>query len=179
MNHEIEQLSPAGMQRRDQMLADLKGHMRTLHHRRRVRRSVVVAGSMALFFGSILTSVWLLSKDRAAPPVNQIADGSHGEKQNAVASLPAVIVEMVQTDPGIVVRWRAQPAPQWVLASDDELLESLAAANKQTGLIRSGSRVWLTNDVTTETTPPASDSSSGGIPSPSVARAKSKPSPRG
>ena len=179
MNHELETLSPTGARRRERMLADLKDQMCALHARRRTRRRIAAAGSMILVVGVIVSSAWFASRNRAIQGTNPVVSGKHIGAPNPAESPPAPIVELVRTDPGIVDRWRAQPVSQCVMVSDDELLESLAAANKQTGLIRSRGHTWLTNDVATEATPPPSNSSSSGMQSTSVAHNHVQSSPRG
>lgn len=184
MNNDREQLSPAGTQRREQMLAELTGQMRTIHHRRRTRRSLVLAGCVVITGASIVGAIWLVSVDHRARAVEQLVNGTDVSKPLVVEqeSQEIVVVRMIQTDPTIVERWRAHPTQQCVMVDDDELLDDLAAADKHAGLIRSQGRVWLTQDVATPTpgaNAPAIDSSSSAIQSSRVARAMSRSAPRG
>ncbi len=114
-------LSPPGRARRDAMLDELVGYMRRTHRLRTIRRRLVDAvavGGLGMLIG---TAAWVFGSHRPL-------DGPPGGGRDEV-SPPAHRVLVRQID-------------------DSELLRMLAEIGRPAGLVRSGSRVWLTNAVT-------------------------------
>ena len=140
------QLSPAGEARRDAMLGELIGTMRRVHRRRRTRRAALATACMIALSGS-LTALVLLSQ---SPP-------QQGERL-VEGPRPSAVFAMVSTDPGVLQRYGARPTSAVQLIDDDALLAELTAIDRPTGLVRSGGRVWLTENVVdsdAEDPPPA------------------------
>ena len=114
-------LSPAGRARRDAMLDELVGYMRRTHRLRTIRRrlsDLVAVGGLAMFIGA---AAWVFGSYIAS-------DGPLSGGRDEV-SPPAQMVLVRHID-------------------DSELLKMLAEIGRPAGLVRSGSRVWLTNAVT-------------------------------
>ncbi len=114
-------LSPAGRARRDAMLDELVGYMRRTHRLRTIRRRLVDAmavGGLGMLIG---IAAWVFVSHRVS---NDPPGGGRDE-----FSLPAHRVLVRNID-------------------DSELLRMLAEIGRPAGLVRSGSRVWLTNAVT-------------------------------
>ncbi len=114
-------LSPAGRARRDAMLDELVGYMRRTHRLRTIRRrlsNLVAVGGLGMLIGA---AAWVFGSHRPS-------EGPPGGGRDDV-SPPAHRVLVRQID-------------------DSELLRMLAEIGRPAGLVRSGSRVWLTNAVT-------------------------------
>lgn len=151
-------LSQSGIERREQMLNELLGEMKSVHRRRRIRRHVTVA-SLALIVFAATTAVWLSIDQRsrvvAPSPHDSPIAGNRSTNDNAdegtspsVSPPSSMIVELVQTEPHIVDRYRVVAKPHVEILDDASLLRELAQLNRPAGLIRSEGRTWLTADVT-------------------------------
>ncbi len=114
-------LSPAGRARRDAILDELVGYMRRTHRLRTIRRrllDLVAVGGLGMLIG---VAAWVFGSHW---PPDGLPRGGRDE-----VSPPAHRVLVRQID-------------------DSELLRMLAEIGRPAGLVRSGSRVWLTNAVT-------------------------------
>ena len=142
---ELEQgrprLSAEGVARRDAMRSSLT---KAVVRRRRIRTTTRAA--MALLV--MLALVWTLTPDRLqtldAPGQTNLAKGPSVTDQPG----SAIAVAVVQDDPSILERFRVAPTLSLTVFMDDaQLLEQLAKAGMETGIIRSGDLFMLTSDV--------------------------------
>jgi len=156
-NHEpFNQLSAAGLQRRDEMMHELIADMRRLHRRRRIQRQVMIGGMAPIIAMIAIGLLWrgLSQHEPDAPRMTANKSNASSapplpsDDNSNAAPAPSTIVVRVQTDPTIVERWRAAPTSSAVIIDDQALLDTLAALDRPAGLIRSQGRLWLTRPVT-------------------------------
>jgi hypothetical protein len=150
MTHEPEgTLSAAGERRRDAMLGTLVDEMKALHRRRRARRRIAGAATLAvLAIGLTVTFTVLPTAGPPAEPPTVIVEApAPGDIAPAVA---ATGITVVRTDPDILDRYRAAPVDRSgiIPLDDDALLVVLASMDRPAGLIRRGDHTWLTTEVT-------------------------------
>jgi hypothetical protein len=129
-----EDLSPAGIARRE---AILNTTLRAVRRRRRARRAAVGAiGATAALL------VFLLWPGRL--PTVQPADPG---RIVAPPRLAEWHVEIVPLDTTVTDRLTVHDTPQtWTILGDDELIGVLAAAGQQAGLIRLNGETMLVTD---------------------------------
>lgn len=149
MNSEnpLQPLSDEGVQRKQHMLDELTGHMRRLQHQRRTQRRIATA-IIAPLLCLAAWWMWSIASPTPQPPV-QVT-------QNAPANLSSQSADPPQRFNHVqTVRTRDMPSSIIVSTrtgsqylSDDGLLDALARLDRHAGLVRTDSRVWLTNDVT-------------------------------
>lgn len=160
-NHDsaAEPLSPRGVARRDAILRDLeRAQRRRARSRTAARVSVAAlpllaaAGALWLFTSSSTTPTHTPSTASAptdAPGSAAPRDRSHETVEPAPAEQPVderPRITIVRNDPGIVDRLAAQPQDPPVrveLLDDAALLEALAEAGLDYGLIRTQGRVFI------------------------------------
>ncbi len=114
-------LSPAGRARRDAMLDELVGYMRRTHRLKMIRRRLVDAVAVVGLGMLLGIAAWVF--------------GSHGPSDDPPGG---GLVESSRPADRVLVRQ----------IDDSELLRMLAEIGRPAGLVRSESRVWLTNAVT-------------------------------
>jgi hypothetical protein len=157
---DAQKLSPVGQARRDAMLGELTDYMRHVHGARRMRRRVGAAcGVVAVVFSLAvlaLSGTWspkvapgggdlpLARSGHDGPEMKSSTDGDAPTPRGSAGC----DIRIVQTDPAVLERYRARPAARVILLDDRELLATLAAMNRPTGLIRYQGRAWLTANVT-------------------------------
>jgi hypothetical protein len=146
-------LSTSGQTRRDAMLAELQDNMSRLHAACHVRRRAASLAVPIIVLGGL---VWLCWPERApsAPlathsrpsvlPKAALNESVGGQPQRAFH------VARVHTDLHAVDRLRANAVTTAARLSDGDLIGTLAAIDRPTGLVRSGDRIWLTRVVTDE-----------------------------
>jgi hypothetical protein len=124
------------------------------HHsaRRRRRRAALGATAALLLLGVVLI---------AMPPAQQPAPiVSETPFHVPPVEPPRVLVEFahITTDPAVLDRYLVRDStPRLsVVIGDEELLELLNEIGRPTGLVRAGSRVWLTSSVRDEEVRPPS-----------------------
>ncbi len=129
-------LSPAGRRRRDTMLGDLLRTMGAVHRRRRRRRRARATGALIALAVALTAAVPAFRLPRVPGPPPR-------------AAAPRVTVEFVVSDPTILDRCAIPPsmARRTTILDDEALVTALAAIDRPSGLVRTGGRVWLTNDV--------------------------------
>jgi len=136
MIDDFEPLSPEGLRRREEILLLAKHDVR-----RRRRRVLVVRGACAVI-GVIATGLWLhhpLSIPRENRP--QIAVRHQPTTQPPTSAVQIVFIE---TDPAAVSRlFIRDEKPKWQRLGDDALLQSLADAGTQAGLVSVNGREML------------------------------------
>lgn len=126
--------------RRQRMLTELISDMRQFHRRRRIRRKLTAAATMALL-AIAATFAWSWSRsDQATQPSGPIATVD----EFPIAQTAATI-ELVQTDPTITSRWRAARSQLTHInvVDDQSLLQVLAQMHRPAGLVRMDDRAWL------------------------------------
>ncbi len=144
-------LSPEGRARLERMKADLAPEVTRSAGRRRARRRVFQGGAAALALVGALSLALLVQGRPRGPNGGESATVAHGEEAPA-ANEPASVLDfaIVETDrtasQGLIIREVVDPAPY--VMDDQELLRTLAAMGRPTGLVRTEGRVWLTEDVT-------------------------------
>ncbi len=172
-----EQLSSAGCARREAMLDDLRAEVVTRGaQRRRARARNRAIGVSSLGLVIIAAAVVALTVRTPAPgpgapineprahndplPTDEAAPPRPTHQRSQVLILQLVIdpdrtpIRIVQVEPGVARRFstatraRSGALPQILYLNDAELLTTLAAAGRPTGLVRSEGRVWLTASVT-------------------------------
>lgn len=146
----LEQLSSAGLARREVMLGELVGVMKRTHRGRRVRRRLLATGGgVCLVF--LLIRLALLGASDPSDPA-RIAENPTGSSEVVypaeAPSRPASITVIVKTDASILERCRAEPTQRIVRMDDSMLLETLASINRPAGLIRYGGQTRLSTPVT-------------------------------
>ncbi len=143
--------SAEGLRRKRVMLAELQGAM----VRRRCQRSAARAGAVgAVPALAIGVATWMLIHTGGGPTGRNLAreaTGSVPSETPPLAPRPVMTrarLECVQTDPERVHRFIVSaPAKPLVPIDDDELLEALAQAGARCGIVRSGSRVLVTDNT--------------------------------
>lgn len=145
-------LSPRGMARRGSMLAELDGVMR----RRNARR---VAGRVAVGVAPLLlVAAVIWGRGVGAPNKPRPSGESPVARGPEVVGVPASMVQIVQTDAGILSRITMLTGePRVTLISDSELQTLLASQGKPTGFVRTGGRMILVTDFTPRETKDAPD----------------------
>jgi len=126
-------LTPAGAARREAMRGALE---RGVVRRRRGRMALRWSAAAAL----VLATLPALRGPEWTP--------IHIEPRPGPGPIARADVEVVRDDPGVLERCAGSAPPRLVQRiDDDELLTTLAAASRPTGLIRVPGRVILTADV--------------------------------
>jgi hypothetical protein len=145
-----DQVSAGGAERRKRMLPELMQQMKQVHRARRVRRRAVAVTVPVLVVVLSAVAWQVVSRPSAHQPHESAANSNpfklHDISQHQAPG-PTVSIVRVQTNPGIVERYRAASVPRAIVLDDDALLVALADLNRPAGLIRSEGRVWLTADV--------------------------------
>jgi hypothetical protein len=156
---EIRRLSDTGRERRDRMLDELLGEVQRVHRGRRVRRRAAIIAIPAILIAVTIAWQWLpLSHvgEADSNPVARVPPENPGSRSDPAIVPPSVaVVSVVRTSENVLDRYRASSRPHAHALTDDELLETLAALDRPTGIVRAGERVWLTR--------PVSDDSGGGV----------------
>lgn len=140
-NYTETPLSPQVEQRRERMLADLLGEVRRVRRTRRVLRRVAGVSSVAVAAALALTVL--------GPGDVPFGRGRHAQVSTG-GQHPRVTVSIVQTDPDVLKRLRAEPTGDVVLLDDRALVETLTALNRPAGVVRTPDGAWLTAPVTDE-----------------------------
>ncbi|RMH27456.1 MAG: hypothetical protein D6693_05395 [Planctomycetota bacterium] len=130
-------LSPEGARRRDAMREALVAHAAARFERRRRRRRARRAGALVV---TLAGGAWLTAT--LTQPGGRV--GGHGPTGPTAGGAPGPALITVTVDRTLV-------DPATVAISDDELLETLNAMGRPTGLARIGGRVVLTDNVTDDT----------------------------
>ncbi|MHC5115416.1 MAG: hypothetical protein ACYTGP_13435 [Planctomycetota bacterium] len=140
-----DDLTPAGRERRESMLAGLIDDMHRVHRTRRRRRAMVAAASL----GALLAVSALMLVPATPPEVGdeQLAHDTPAVDPAPPAPRPVMTVGFVRTDSGITERFATTPRSRVVEIDDDTLLTALADIGRRTGLVRRDGRVELTRDV--------------------------------
>src|SRR5438093_4817391 len=127
-------LSPAGMERSEQILRLVK---RAARGRRRKRH--LLRGGAVLAVLLVVGLVAHRMKPQVSPPVIV---------HQQIAQTTSVTIGTIETDPSITDRLSVFPqAARWKQIDDDELLRSLADAGQPAGIIRmEGQAVLVTSD---------------------------------
>jgi hypothetical protein len=137
---EYEQpLSPAGAQRRDEILRIAQRAARTRRHKRYVMRGAsAVACAIAV----------ALIVHRSSSPVQSFPSRSPIVQVATNARASTIVIDRIHTDPTIADRLAVLPrAANWQQIGDDELLQSLAKAGQPAGLIRVDGNTILVTDT--------------------------------
>ncbi|HUU82431.1 MAG TPA: hypothetical protein VM243_02900 [Phycisphaerae bacterium] len=145
-----EALSPTGRDRREAMLDELVRTMERTHRNRRTRRRVL--GTTAVV--CLLLLLVRLALPEASTPGSEPqitrndATVSDPIEPPPAPRRPAVVTVLVQTDPSVLDRFRAQPTHRVVRIDDSQLVATLASINRPAGLIRFGDSLRLSTAVT-------------------------------
>lgn len=141
----------------DPRLNTLLDELRRTRRARKLRGGAVLACALALL---IVTPVALLNTGTSTipttPPAPQIVNNSPDpapERIDAPVPRPRIIAVSHQTTPSRVKR-----------IDDDELLDTLNASGRRTGLIRTGNEVFLDADWLTQAGDEPDDDQSGTVP---------------
>jgi hypothetical protein len=129
-------LSAQGQARREQIL---QLAIREAGARRRQRRTVVAGAALLLaaLIGGMILTIHPFHSPRpiAHQPMMPMPIPAPAPTTAAAPNRPAVIVERIETDPTLLDRLSIKPQPpQWTTISDEELLDTLAAAHQRAGL---------------------------------------------
>ncbi len=127
------ELSPAGEQRKESILAIAKAH--ASQRRRRRRAAQTLAATAAIILALILPALLLRTHHRQSLPVAvHVHSQNHARIEQPIAK-SKVVVLTIETDPRIIERLAipSQP-PRWKKIGDDELLRDLASAHRPAGL---------------------------------------------
>jgi hypothetical protein len=155
----VKRLSDAGLERRERMLDELLGEMQRVHRNRRVRRRAALIAIPAVLIAVTIAWQWLPLSHIGEADSNSVArvptENPGSRSDPAIAPPTSVVVSVVRTSETVLDRYRASSPPHAHTITDDELLETLAALDRPTGIIRAGERVWLTR--------PVSDDPHGGV----------------
>lgn len=137
---------------RDAMLQELIASMQALHTRRRRRKRIGAMCILVAMLGGVMLLALPQHRTAEQPSrVQQIAEQTHEPEHHDKphAEPRRVNIAIVSTDPDAVQRYAVGDVPRIVqIVNDDQLLASLAAVGRPTGLIRSENAVWLTAAVT-------------------------------
>ncbi len=134
-------LSARGMARRGSMLAELDGAMRRKNARR-------VAGRVAVGVAPLLLVAAVIWGRGMGAPSKPVPSGESPVARGLEVA-PASMVQVVQTDEGILSRITVTARePRVTVISDSELQTLLALQGKPTGFVRTGGRVLLVSDLT-------------------------------
>lgn len=136
--------------RRQAMLGELIDAMQDLHARRRRRKRLGATLAMVAILGAVL----VLMLPRSVPPSTSIVAGPNNESDSIVVpaaderSLRSTIV-VVSTDDEILKRYAATTSLRMTeFVNDEQLLATLEAIDRPTGLVRTTQAIWLTSAVT-------------------------------
>ena len=145
-----EQLSTAGLARREAMLDELFVVMRHTHRAHRARRQVLAAGGCVCV---LLAIGWMalsgVSMPSDAPRIAESpANGPRAVQHASVPQRRPAVTQIVQTDPSVLERYCARPVGVVVRMDDRTLLNTLASIDRRAGLIHFGEQVRLTRPVT-------------------------------
>jgi len=141
--------TPTG-RRKQEMLAGLLTELESGRRRRTARRRATGAlAAVALVATGVIVATLVAPTPVAPPPI--AATGAPSIDIAIVRTDASAVASMVvRTDPEALARATAPDPRSTVLVQrigDDELLAVLASAGRPTGLIRTGDRVILTEDV--------------------------------
>jgi len=144
-------LSPNGRARLERMGAELAPEVTQAARRRRTRRRAVRGGGAALALLGALSLTLLVQSAPQGSTGGAQGPVARGEDEPATPEpQPTIDFAIVETDrtasQGLVIREVVDPAPY--VMDDEELLRTLAAMGRPTGLVRTEGKVWLTEDVT-------------------------------
>lgn len=138
-------LTARGAARRDAMLHELDAAMR----RRNVRRAALRIAARAAPLVLIGALIWGRMAASPSIPSRGNPGGTIEAREAAGPNSLAPLVQIVQTDRGIVGRYSLEHAESRVqVISDSELQSLLATIGKPTGLVRVGAKVILATDLT-------------------------------
>lgn len=149
-----EQLSGGGAERKDTMLEHLLGVVERTRRRRRMRMQAARGLVAAMAIAALCWVLWptdagsqqIADRFSESSPPSKVAPAE--SQIEGVETVPVCITAVVQTDSGILERYRPAPCRVVERIDDGELLRLLAALNRPTGMIRIGERVQLTDPVT-------------------------------
>jgi len=123
------------------MLAELDGAMRRKNARR-------VAGRVAVGVAPLLLVAAVIWGRGMGAPSKPVPSGESPVARGLEVA-PASMVQVVQTDEGILSRITVTARePRVTVISDSELQTLLALQGKPTGFVRTGGRVLLVSDLT-------------------------------
>lgn len=127
------ELSSAGLQRKESILAMATAHTSRRKRRRRVAQSAAAGIVLALLLPVLLSR---LHRHPAKPLAVVPNVHPHIEQQFTKSSFKSrVVVVKIETDPQIIDRLAIPPQPpRWKKIGDDELLRDLASAHLPAGL---------------------------------------------
>lgn len=129
------ELSSAGEQRKESILAMAKIQAR--HRRRRRRAAQTLAATAAIILALAVPVLLLRPHHHQALPVAVVPniDSHINQRIRNPISKSRVVVLKIETDPGIIERLAipSEP-PRWKKIGDDELLRDLASAHQPAGL---------------------------------------------
>ena len=166
-----EPLSAHGRYRRENMLAELDREMAKHRRRRRIAQRATLASLIIL---PLIATAMLLNHNGTTGPIGEspepvVASTETHEELITTNSLPTNATASFTIDrysserslqhSKIVLTSTSSTVEQWMAAGtsagsmievidDDELLRTLNAINRPTGLIRTAERTWLTRPVT-------------------------------
>jgi len=129
------ELSTAGEQRKESILAMAKVH--ASQRRRRRRAAQILAGTAAIILALAVPVLLLHPHHHQARPVAVVPNiDSHTDQQiRKTISKSRLVVLKIETDPRIIERLAIPPQPpRWKKIGDDELLRDLASAHQPAGL---------------------------------------------
>lgn len=150
-----EPLSREGAARRDAMLGELDAAMRRRNVVRTGRRgAAVLVPVLAVACGVLM---WGQSPG-GGPAGKMVPKSGHvaaGPAPGAPVASSYEFIRIVETDPGVMERYRAGPAVgEFQVITDDELQSLLASVGRDTGIVRTGGRVILATDLIPPTQEP-------------------------
>lgn|GEM_PF-3969868 len=129
------ELSPAGEQRKESILAMAKVHASQRRQRRRAAQTL--AATAAIIFALAVPVLLLRPHHHQAKPIAVVPNVHPQIEQHLTKSpfKPRVVVVKIETDPQIIDRLAIPPQPaRWKKIGDDELLRDLASAHQPAGL---------------------------------------------
>ncbi len=139
IEHNEQPLTQAGRARRDAMLDELIPKMRCIHQARSARRTVIA---------SIGAATVILCLSVLNPPRHYQIAKSIVPDGRLYSAQTDEIVQIVRSNPAVMERFVVDAPSQVEFIDDVSLLETLAAIDRPSGLVRSGGRSWLTANVT-------------------------------
>ena len=146
-----EQLSPAGLARRDKMLGDLVGVMERMHRARRLRHRLAASGGSACLL--LLLVLLAIPGSSDGPGAGELVETARPEITVPLGAPitsqgRSVLTELVTTDPSVLDRYRANPRAVVIRMNDRMLLDALASIGRPAGLVRFGDDVHVSAPVT-------------------------------
>jgi len=145
----LDPLSPAGLERREEILLLARGAARRRRVRRNASRAAAMGLSVLLIGGGLVVHMVRVSHPVRSPhPVAQ-APIPVPPAPSKVSTPPKpapdhITIAAIRTDPTITARLSVgHPRPRWKTIGDEELLQSLAEAGKPSGLIETDGRKIL------------------------------------